>query len=223
MRQAVKRFIDIVVALAGLVALSPLLFAVSIMILLFMGRPVIFRQERPGLQGRVFPLLKFRTMTDATDDQGKLLPDSERLTRLGRFLRRTSMDELPQLWNVLRGELSLVGPRPLLVHYMELYSPEQMRRHQVKPGITGWAQVNGRNDITWEEKFLLDVWYVDNRSLFLDLRILAMTLVKVVKGEGVSQTGHATAEPFGGTPGEPGPTLADTIPADAAKSPEETY
>ncbi len=218
---AVKRFVDICAALTGFIVLSPLLLTMSILIFLLMGRPVFFRQERPGLHGRIFRLVKFRTMTNATDDAGRLLPDSDRLTRLGRFLRRTSMDELPQLWNVLRGELSLVGPRPLLVHYLKLYNPAQMRRHLVKPGITGWAQVNGRNDITWEEKFLLDVWYVDNWSLLLDLRILAMTVVKVVKGEGVSQTGHATAEPFKGTPDTLGPARPDPIRTNAQCLPEK--
>jgi sugar transferase EpsL len=218
-RLGVKRAIDILVALTGLVLLAPLVLTLSILIILFMGRPVFFRQERPGLNNRIFRLVKFRTMTDDTDDTGKPLPDAHRLTRLGKFLRRSSMDELPQLWNVLKGELSLVGPRPLLVHYLELYSPDQMRRHLVKPGITGWAQVNGRNDITWEEKFLLDVWYVDNQSLLLDLRILAMTVVKVLEGEGVSQTGHATAEPFKGTPDTHGRAQPERIHAETQSTP----
>lgn len=200
MQLAVKRIVDIAVALVGLIVLSPLLLAVSVIILLAMGAPVFFRQARPGLNGRIFTVVKFRTMTTLTDDRGKPLPDSARLTRLGSFLRRASLDELPQLWNVLKGDLSLVGPRPLLVHYLDLYTPEQMRRHLVKPGITGWAQVNGRNDVTWEEKFALDVWYVDHWSLLLDLKILAMTVVKVVRGEGISQTGHVTAEEFKGSP-----------------------
>ena len=199
MQLAIKRLIDIVAGLLGGVLVSPILVAVSMLIFFFMGRPVFFRQQRPGLHGHIFTLVKFRTMTTVTDDEGKPLPDSARLTRLGRFLRKTSMDELPQLWNVLKGELSLVGPRPLLVQYLGLYTPEQMRRHDAKPGITGWAQVNGRNDVTWEEKFALDVWYVDNWSLLLDMKILAMTAVKVIKREGISQTGHVTAEPFRGT------------------------
>jgi sugar transferase EpsL len=195
----VKRAFDFMAALAGLIILSPLLAAVAILVRVAMGRPAFFRQERPGLHGRIFTLVKFRTMNQATDSSGCLLPDSKRLTRLGRILRATSIDELPQLWNVLRGDVRLVGPRPLLVQYLDLYTPEQMRRHDVKPGITGWAQVNGRNDLTWEEKFALDVWYVDNWSLILDLRILFMTASKVLKGEGINQPGQATAEEFRGS------------------------
>ena len=196
---AVKRAIDLSVALAGLVLLSPVLLAVSVLILLCIGLPIFFRQGRPGLHGTIFTLVKFRTMSHACDESGRLLPDSQRLTNLGRFLRKTSLDELPQLWNVLTGELSLVGPRPLLIQYLDLYTPEQMRRHDVKPGITGWAQVNGRNAISWEQKFEFDVWYVDHWSLLLDLKILLMTAVKVLRGEGVRQEGQATAEPFRGT------------------------
>jgi sugar transferase EpsL len=198
MEMYLKRLLDLVfVAIAGLL-LSPLIIFVSGLILMNMGPPVFFRQVRPGLHCKPFTLVKFRTMTNDCDDEGCLLPDECRLTRLGRFLRRTSIDELPQLWNVLKGDLSLVGPRPLLMQYICRYSPEQMRRHDAKPGITGWAQVNGRNAITWEEKFALDVWYVDNWSLWLDIKILFMTLVKVFKGEGISHEGHATMEEFRG-------------------------
>jgi lipopolysaccharide/colanic/teichoic acid biosynthesis glycosyltransferase len=164
-----------------------------------LGRPVLFRQTRPGLHARPFKLCKFRTMTDERGADGDLLPDSERLLPFGRTLRSTSVDELPELWNVLKGEMSLVGPRPLLMEYLRLYSKEQARRHEVRPGITGWAQVNGRNTLTWEEKFELDIWYVDNQSLWLDLRILCMTLAKVVRREGVSQAGHDTMEKFRGS------------------------
>ncbi|MBI5570232.1 MAG: sugar transferase [Desulfomonile tiedjei] len=196
----VKRAMDFSLALIGLVLLSPLLIVVACLIFLSMGLPVFFRQERPGLKGKIFTLVKFRTMNHARDKSGRLLPDAQRLTGLGRFLRKTSLDELPQLWNVLKGELSLVGPRPLLVEYLGLYSPEQMRRHHVKPGITGWAQVNGRNAITWEQKFEFDVWYVDHWSLLLDIKILLKTAEKVLTGEGVRQEGQATAERFKGTP-----------------------
>jgi sugar transferase EpsL len=163
-----------------------------------MGSPVLFRHPRPGYKGKPFTLLKFRTMTTACDSQGGLLPDGDRLTRLGKFLRRYSLDELPQLWNVLMGQMSLVGPRPLPMQYLSLYSPEQARRHEVKPGLTGWAQVNGRNTLTWKEKFECDVWYVEHASLGLDARILATTIWKTMKGEGISQKGHATAEEFKG-------------------------
>jgi len=164
-----------------------------------MGRPVLFRQNRPGLNGRAFELLKFRTMTDARDDRGQVLPDEKRLTGLGRLLRRTSLDELPQLVNIIRGDMSLVGPRPLLMEYLDRYTEEQSRRHTVKPGITGWAQINGRNALSWEDKFRLDVWYVDNRSIWLDIKILLITIWKVLRGEGISQEGHATAQPFRGS------------------------
>lgn len=163
------------------------------------GSPVLFRQSRPGHGGRPFEMMKFRTMTDARDSEGVLLPDGERLTRFGRFLRRTSLDELPEFWNVLKGDMSLVGPRPLLMEYLDRYSAEQARRHDVPPGITGWAQVNGRNAISWEQKFALDVWYVDNRTLMLDLRILAMTVMQVIRGHGVSAAEHATMPPFTGS------------------------
>jgi sugar transferase EpsL len=221
MQLALKRLMDILAALLGLGLLSPLFLTVSALVFLVMGSPVFFRQARPGLHGRIFTLVKFRTMTTGTDDQGRPLPDAARLTRLGRFLRKTSLDELPQLWNVLKGDLSLVGPRPLLVHYLDLYTPEQMRRHHAKPGITGWAQVNGRNDITWEEKFALDVWYVDHWTLLLDLKILAMTVGKVIRGEGVSQTGHATTPEFQGTSRTPSPSETVTARADGQPRAEQ--
>jgi sugar transferase EpsL len=201
-----KRLFDVVAAGALLVLLSPIIAAVAAAIALSMGRPVLFRQHRPGLHGDLFTILKFRTMFDAGDAQGNPLPDAQRITALGRFLRRTSLDELPELVNVLQGDMSLVGPRPLLAEYLSRYSKEQMRRHDVRPGITGWSQVNGRNAVTWEEKFALDVWYVDHRSLRLDLRILRMTVGQVVRGEGIAHPGVATMEPFLG-PGDSG-TLA---------------
>lgn len=194
-----KRLFDVVVALLALLALAPLLLAIALAVKLFLGAPVLFSQQRPGLHGRPFRLVKFRTMRDAVDARGRPLPDAERLTRFGRFLRASSLDELPELWNVLRGEMSLVGPRPLLMEYLPLYSPEQARRHEVRPGITGWAQVNGRNALSWEDKFALDVWYVDHRSMVLDLRILVLTVWRVLRPQGISQAGHATAEPFRGS------------------------
>ena len=198
-QEALKRTFDVVGAGAALVVLSPLLAVLALAVRLQMGSPVVFRQPRPGLHGQVFEILKFRTMTDARDARGDLLPDADRLTAFGRFLRRSSFDELPELVNVLRGEMSLVGPRPLRVEYLPLYSPEQARRHEVRPGITGWAQVNGRNAVSWNEKFELDVWYVDHRSLALDLKILWATVAEVVNGRGVSAEGHATMEPFTGS------------------------
>jgi lipopolysaccharide/colanic/teichoic acid biosynthesis glycosyltransferase len=199
-----ERLVDVCGAIAGLVVFAPLLAAASIAIRLRMGRPVLFRQARGGRGGPPFLLYKFRTMADARDSAGALLPDSERLTRLGRFLRRTSLDELPQLWNVLKGEMSLVGPRPLFAKYVDRYTPEQWRRLEVKPGLTGWAQIHGRNDLTWERKFELDVWYVENRSLSLDLRILAATLGKVLGRDptGISQAGHATMPEYLGPPAQ---------------------
>lgn len=197
----VKRCIDIVGAGLGMIVLSPFLVIIAIAVWVRMGRPIIFKQMRPGLNGKPFYMYKFRTMTDETDEQGNLLPDELRLTRLGKFLRSTSLDELPELFNVIKGDMSLVGPRPLLMQYLERYTPEQARRHEVKPGITGWAQVNGRNAITWEEKFDLDVWYVDNWSLWLDIRILFLTLVKVLKREGISADGWATMPEFTGSSG----------------------
>jgi len=196
----VKRAFDILVAGTLLVVGSPLIAALALGIRWRMGAPVLFRQVRPGLHGRPFTIYKFRTMIDAMDDAGRPLPDEQRLTALGRILRKYSLDELPQLWNVLKGDLSLVGPRPLLMEYLSLYTPEQARRHEVRPGITGWAQVNGRNAITWEEKFEHDVWYVEHQSFWLDMRILWLTLLKVLKSEGITQEGSATAEKFRGTP-----------------------
>ena len=181
-----------------MIVLSSVLIALAAAIRWKLGSPVLFRQQRPGLSGRPFWLLKFRTMTDARDAGGVLLPDAQRLTAFGRFLRGSSLDELPELINVLKGEMSLVGPRPLLMQYLDRYTPEQARRHEVRPGITGWAQVNGRNAITWEEKFKLDVWYVDNWSLWLDIKIIAMTIWKILKREGISQPGQATMEEFKG-------------------------
>jgi sugar transferase EpsL len=194
-----KRLFDVVGAAALLILLSPLLAVIAAVVAVVMGSPVLFRQERPGLGGKPFTILKFRTMRDATDANGKPLPDAQRITPLGRFLRRTSLDELPELVNVVRGDMSLVGPRPLLTEYLPRYSAEQMRRHDVRPGITGWSQVNGRNALTWEEKFALDVWYVDHRSVRLDVQILLTTLSRVVKGEGIAHPGVATMEPFRGT------------------------
>ena len=193
-----KRFIDIVGATAGLIFFSPILAIAALLILLRMGAPILFRQIRPGLQGRPFQMVKFRTMLDATDRNGNPLPDAERLTGLGKYLRSTSIDELPGLWNVLKGEMSLVGPRPLLMEYLPLYSPEQSRRHQVRPGVTGWAQINGRNALSWDDKFALDVWYVDNQSLGLDAKILWLTMRKVVKRDGISADGEATMPKFTG-------------------------
>lgn len=190
--------IDILGSLAALLVLLPVILLVAAAIRWRMGAPVLFRQLRPGLHGRPFEMIKFRTMLNATDAQGRPLPDADRLTALGRFLRAASLDELPELWNVLKGDMSLVGPRPLLMEYLELYSPEQARRHEVMPGITGWAQVNGRNAISWEEKFRHDVWYVDNRSLWLDLKILLMSVVKVFGRQGISADGEATMPRFRG-------------------------
>ncbi len=195
-----KRFLDILGASFGLVILSPVLVIVGLLVLRQMGAPVLFRQTRPGLLGLPFQMIKFRTMRNATDEKGTPLADAERLTRLGRFLRGSSLDELPELWNVLKGEMSLVGPRPLLMEYLPLYSPEQARRHEVRPGVTGWAQINGRNAISWEQKFALDVWYVDNQSLPLDLRILWLTIRKVLKRDGISAEGEATMPRFTGQP-----------------------
>lgn len=194
-----KRAFDFVVALVLLVMLAPLILATAILIAWRMGFPVVFRQQRPGLDGRPFEVLKFRTMSDKIGPDGQLLADEARLTALGAILRRFSLDELPQLFNVLKGEMSLVGPRPLLMEYLPLYTREQMRRHEVRPGVTGWTQVNGRNALSWEDKFVLDVWYVDNRSFWLDLKILAMTAGSVFSGSGVSKEGFATTEKFRGS------------------------
>lgn len=193
-----KRCFDLVIAFAALLFLSPLLLLVALVIFLKMGAPVFFRQPRPGLNGRVFYIWKFRSMAESKDKFGNVLPDEDRITRLGNFLRGSSIDELPALWNVLVGDMSLVGPRPLLVEYLELYTPEASRRHSVKPGITGWAQVNGRNNIDWEEKFKLDVWYVDNHNFWLDIKILFTTFKKVFLKENINQDGHATMPVFKG-------------------------
>lgn len=201
-RRFCKRALDLMAAVLALIILSPVLLAIALMVRLKLGAPVLFRQQRPGLHGAPFRMAKFRTMTSARDAQGNLLPDAQRLTSFGRFLRSTSLDELPELWNVVRGDMSLVGPRPLLIQYLPLYSPEQARRHEVRPGITGWAQVNGRNAISWEQKFEYDVWYVDHLSLWLDLRIIAQTLAKIVRREGISQAGEATMEVFTGSPNQ---------------------
>jgi lipopolysaccharide/colanic/teichoic acid biosynthesis glycosyltransferase len=194
-----KRLFDLALAVPALILLSPLYGLLALLVYLKLGAPVLFRQERAGLGGRTFRILKFRSMTDKRDQLQRLLPDSERLTGFGQFLRSTSLDELPELFNVIKGELSLVGPRPLLKHYLPLYSKEQARRHDVKPGITGWSQINGRNALSWEERFKLDVWYVDHFSLWLDLKILLMTLAKVVTREGISAEDHATMMEFSGT------------------------
>jgi lipopolysaccharide/colanic/teichoic acid biosynthesis glycosyltransferase len=198
LRLKAKRLLDLAGAGVALVATAPAMAAAALAIRATMGRPVLFRQERPGHKGRIFTAYKFRTMRDATGPDGRPLPDAERLTPVGRLVRRASIDELPQVWNVLRGDLSLVGPRPLLVRYLPRYSPEQMRRHDVLPGITGWAQVNGRNATTWDERFAHDLWYVDNWSLALDLKIILLTAWKVLHGSGVSQRGHATMPEFMG-------------------------
>ena len=195
-----KRIFDILVALSLLMVFSPLIVVVALMVRLKLGSPVLFRQQRPGLHGKPFEMIKFRTMLDARNQQGELLEDAARLTRFGKVLRATSLDELPELWNVLKGEMSLVGPRPLLMEYLPLYDAKQARRHEVRPGITGWAQVNGRNAISWEDKFGLDVWYVDHQSFWLDMKILWLTALRVLKPEGISQHGHVTAEKFRGNP-----------------------
>lgn len=194
-----KRLFDFTAAALGLLLLAPLLLLLFALVRIKLGSPVLFRQTRPGLHGRPFELIKFRTMTDARGTDGALLPDAERLTPFGRFLRSTSLDELPELWNVLSGDMSVVGPRPLLMEYLPLYSPEQARRHEVRPGITGWAQVNGRNALDWDDKFRLDVWYVDHQSLALDIRILWLTAVKVLRREGISAAGEATMPRFTGS------------------------
>ena len=193
-----KRIFDLILTVFGLILISPLLLVTAILVRIYLGEPVVFKQKRPGYRNRMFTLNKFRTMTDQRDEDGNLLPDAARLTRLGRFLRASSIDELPSLWNVLKGEMSWVGPRPLLVQYLERYSPEQIRRHDVLPGITGWAQINGRNTLTWTDKFRYDVWYVDHWSLWLDIKIMFLTVCKVLRREGISQEGYATSEEFMG-------------------------
>ncbi|MFO7152848.1 MAG: sugar transferase [Bacillota bacterium] len=196
-----KRALDLVGATFGLLVFGPLMLYLAWRVRRELGRPVLFRQVRPGLHGKPFMMYKFRTMTEERDAEGRLLPDEKRLTSFGAWLRSWSLDELPELFNVLKGDMSLVGPRPLLMEYLDRYTPEQFRRHEVKPGITGWAQINGRNAISWEEKFKLDVWYVDNWSLWLDMKIIALTFWKVIKREGINQPGHATMEEFYETKG----------------------
>lgn len=195
----IKRIFDICASLAGLALLAPVVVIVAYLIRRKLGSPVLFRQTRPGRNGQPFEMIKFRTMRDATDKEGNLLPDSERMTAFGSFLRSTSLDELPELWNVLKGDMSLVGPRPLLMEYLPLYSPEQYRRHEARPGVTGWAQVNGRNTISWEDKFKLDVWYVDNRNFWLDIKIIYLTVKKVLIRDGISAEGEATMSKFTGS------------------------
>lgn len=194
-----KRILDLSAALLGLILLAPIILILAVLIRLKLGSPVFFTQVRPGLHGKPFKMIKFRTMTDARDADGNLLPDSIRLTSFGRFLRSTSLDELPELWNVLKGDMSLVGPRPLLMEYLPRYNSEQARRHEARPGITGWAQINGRNAISWESKFQLDVWYVDNQSFWLDLKIVVLTIKKVFVREGISAEGEATMPKFTGS------------------------
>jgi lipopolysaccharide/colanic/teichoic acid biosynthesis glycosyltransferase len=194
-----KRFLDFMVSIVGILLLIPIVIIIAWQIHRKLGSPIFFRQTRPGLHGKPFQMIKFRTMRDAVDACGRPLPDSERMTPLGSFLRASSLDELPELWNVLRGDMSLVGPRPLLMEYLPLYSVEQSRRHEVRPGVTGWAQINGRNALSWAEKFQLDVWYVDNRSLWLDMKILCLTLKKVLVRDGISAAGEVTMPRFTGS------------------------
>ncbi|AJH17292.1 MULTISPECIES: sugar transferase [Bacillus] len=194
-----KRLFDLFVSLSLLVFLLPLIIIVAVLVRIKLGSPIIFKQQRPGLHGVPFFLYKFRTMTDEKDSEGNVLPDDVRFTRFGGFLRKYSLDEWPQLFNVIKGDLSLVGPRPLLMEYLELYTEEQAKRHNVRPGITGWAQVNGRNAISWEEKFDFDVWYAKKRTFWLDMKILLLTAKKVFKSEGINQVGHVTVEKFNGT------------------------
>ena len=198
-RHFVKRIVDFILALAAIVLLLPVFLIVAILVYIKLGSPVFFTHQRPGLHGKPFKMIKFRTMTNARDQQGNLLPNEERHTRFGGFLRSTSLDELPELINVLKGDMSLIGPRPLLMQYLPLYNKEQARRHEVKPGITGWAQVNGRNAISWEEKFAHDVWYVDNLSFLLDLKIIFLTIRSVFRREGINQSEQTTMEPFKGS------------------------
>lgn len=193
-----KRVFDIMFAMFGLIMFSPIMAVIAGLVRMSLGSPVIFSQERPGLLGKPFTLYKFRTMNQALDPNGTPIPDEERLTWFGRLLRSTSLDELPELWNVLKGDMSLVGPRPLLMEYLPLYKPEQMRRHEIRPGITGLAQINGRNTVSWEQRFDLDIWYVDHHSFFLDLKIIALTIVKVFTAEGISQPGHSTRSKYKG-------------------------
>jgi lipopolysaccharide/colanic/teichoic acid biosynthesis glycosyltransferase len=199
----VKRLLDLIISLLALIILSPVFLLISILVAILHGLPILFRQKRPGLKGEIFTLYKFRTMRDLVDDQGQPLPDAKRLTKFGHFLRSSSLDELPELINVVKGEMSLVGPRPLLIEYIPLYNTDQARRHTILPGITGWAQIHGRNAITWQEKFALDVWYVDHWSFWLDIKIILLTIVKVLRREGISQPGEVSAERFTGNPDDP--------------------
>lgn len=194
----IKRIFDLFLSLSVLIIALPIMLLVSILIVCFLGGPVLFSQQRPGLDSKPFNMLKFRSMSNAKDSQGNLLPDEQRLTSFGRFLRSTSLDELPGLWSIVKGDMSLVGPRPLLMEYLPLYSPEQSRRHTVKPGLTGWAQVNGRNNLSWQKKFELDVWYVDNRSFVLDIKIILMTVKKVLFRSDINAEGEATMSKFTG-------------------------
>ncbi|WP_416687600.1 sugar transferase [Candidatus Pseudothioglobus sp. Uisw_041] len=196
-----KRIFDLVTIFFGLIILLPVIMLTALVLISKLGLPIFFQQSRPGLNGKIFKMLKFRTMTNDYDKNGRLLSDESRMTKLGKLLRSTSLDELPSLWNVLKGDMSLVGPRPLLVEYLPLYSIQQARRHEVKPGVTGWAQINGRNTISWDEKFNLDVWYVDNQSIWLDIKILWLTVRKVIAGNGINQANHATVERFKGNNG----------------------
>ena len=198
MQQRIKRGLEFIIALIGVILASPILLIIAILVRIKLGSPIFFRQSRVGLNGEIFEMVKFRTMKDAYDAEGNLLPDEERLTAFGSFLRKSSLDELPELWNVLKGDMSLVGPRPLLVEYLPLYSEEQMKRHHVRPGITGYAQVNGRNNISWTKKFELDVYYVENFSLWLDIKILFQTVAKVLGQADINQEGNATVERFNG-------------------------
>ncbi len=198
MTKIIKLIADEIIATIALIMLLPLLLIIALIIYFTMGKPILFCQQRPGKNSQIFTFYKFRTMTNHQDSEGNLLPDSQRITSIGNFLRKTSLDELPQLWNVVKGDMSIIGPRPLLVKYLDCYTPQQARRHEVKPGITGWAQINGRNTLNWEEKFQFDVWYVDNWSLWLDLKILFLTVIKVLKREGISSQNSATMEEFKG-------------------------
>ena len=207
--QVSKRIFDIIFSSIVLIVLSPLMLVIGLLVLCVQGWPIFFKQERPGLGGKLFKLVKFRTMRNETDRKGNLLPDEQRITGLGQFLRRTSLDELPEFLNVIKGDMSVVGPRPLLVQYLARYTPEQARRQHVLPGVTGWAQINGRNALTWEDKFKLDVWYVDNWSFWLDVRIISITIWKALKREGISQPGHATMPEFMGSLDESRANRAD--------------
>lgn len=221
-RLDLKRLTDIVIASIGLVALAPVMAGLAVAVAVALGRPVLFRQLRPGLDGRPFRLVKFRTMLDSVDAQGRPLEDAQRLTRFGRFLRASSLDELPELWNILKGEMSLVGPRPLLMQYLPLYTPDQARRHSVRPGLTGWTQVNGRNALSWPEKLALDTWYVDNRSFALDMKILLMTVARVLARSGIAAEGSETMPEFRGTSEaaeRPQQGAGDREPAPGPRSP----